>query len=125
MSEVILRYRSTIDEFIGDAIFVIFGAPTWQADDGERAVAYAVAMQSAMTSVNDQNRRDGMPAVAMGIAVHTGEVVVGNISSDRRTKYGVVGHPVNLTARIESYTLSYANGRPITRKIHRSTLFGV
>jgi len=105
MSEVIQRYRGTIDEFIGDAIFVIFGAPTWQVNDGERAVACAVAMQSAMTTVNDQNCREGLPAVAMGIAVHTGEVVVGNIGSDRRAKYGVVGHPVNLTARIESYTL--------------------
>jgi len=62
-------------------------------------------MQRAMAAVNAQNRREGLPEVEMGIGVHTGEVVVGNIGSHRRTKYGVVGSPVNLTSRIESYTV--------------------
>jgi adenylate cyclase len=55
--------------------------------------------------VNAQNRAEGLPAVEMGIGIHTGEVVVGNIGSDKRAKYGVVGSDVNLTARIESYTV--------------------
>jgi adenylate cyclase len=105
MIDVITRYQGTIDEFIGDAIFVIFGAPIQRQDDTPRAVACAVAMQLAMASVNDQLRREGLPAVEMGIGVHTGTVVVGNIGSDKRTKYGVVGSPVNLTSRIESYTV--------------------
>ena len=58
-----------------------------------------------MERVNEFNRREGLPVVEMGIAIHTGEVVVGNIGSDKRAKYGVVGSPVNLTARIESYTV--------------------
>jgi adenylate cyclase len=105
MVEVIMQYQGTIDEFIGDAIFVIFGAPLWREHDAQRAVACAVAMQLAMTSVNAQNRREGLPEVEMGIGVNTGEVVVGNIGSHKRTKYGVVGTHVNLTARIESYTV--------------------
>ena len=64
-----------------------------------------MAMQLAMAGVNAQNRAEGLPEVEMGIGIHTGEVVVGNIGSDRRTKYGVVGSHVNLTARIESYTV--------------------
>lgn len=105
MVEIISQYQGTIDEFIGDAILVIFGAPLWREDDTPRAVACAVAMQLAMTVVNEQNRHDGLPEVEMGIGVHTGEVVVGNIGSPKRAKYGVVGSAVNLTARIESYTI--------------------
>lgn len=105
MVDVILRYQGTINEFIGDAILVIFGAPIRREDDAQRAVACAVAMQQAMASVNVQNRRAGLPEVEMGIGVHTGDVVVGNIGSHKRTKYGVVGSHVNLTSRIESYTV--------------------
>ncbi len=105
MAEVITPYQGTIDEFVGDAIFVIFGAPIWRQDDAQRAVACAVAMQLAMAAMNEQNRREGLPEVEMGIGIHTGEVVVGNIGSDKRAKYGVVGSPVNLTSRIESYTI--------------------
>jgi adenylate cyclase len=105
MVEVITRYQGTIDEFIGDAILVIFGAPAKQVDHAEAAVACAAAMQIAMAEVNEANRRDNLPEVEMGIGVNTGRVVVGNIGSDTRAKYGVVGAPVNLTSRIESYTI--------------------
>jgi adenylate cyclase len=105
MVEVILHHQGTINEFIGDAILVIFGAPVWHADHASRAVACAVAMQLAMDAVNAENRREGLPEVEMGIGLNTGEVVVGNIGSHKRTKYGIVGSPVNLTGRIESYTI--------------------
>jgi class 3 adenylate cyclase len=105
MSEVITRFQGTIDEFIGDGILALFGAPLDRADDAARAAACAVAMQLAMAEVNETNRRDGLPDVQMGVAVHTGEVIVGNIGSQTRAKYGVVGTNVNLTARIESFTL--------------------
>ena len=104
MVTVIKQYQGTIDEFIGDAIFVLFGAPVWQEDDAQRAVACAVAMQLAMAAVNEQNREEDLPEIEMGIGVHTGQVVVGNIGSPERMKYGVVGSHVNLTSRIQSYT---------------------
>ncbi|HNL74227.1 MAG TPA: adenylate/guanylate cyclase domain-containing protein, partial [Leptospiraceae bacterium] len=105
MTDVILKYQGTIDEFIGDAILVIFGAPIQREDDAARAVACAIEMQLAMKEVNEKNRRDGLPEVVMGIGLNTGEIVVGNIGSHKRTKYGVVGSNVNLTSRIESYTV--------------------
>src|SRR5215831_2899923 len=105
MVEIIMQYQGTIDEIIGDAMLVIFGAPIWRQDDAQRAVACAVAMQLAMAAVNAENRRAGLPDVEMGIGVHTGEVVVGNIGSHKRTKYGVVGSHVNLTFRMQSYTI--------------------
>ena len=77
----------------------------WREDDTQRAVACAVAMQLAMATVNGANSQAALPNVEMGIGVHTGEVVVGNIGSHKRTKYAVVGSHVNLTSRIQSYTI--------------------
>ncbi len=104
MVDVITAHQGTIDEIIGDGILVLFGAPIRCEDDVERAVACAVSMQLAMGEVNAQNRREGLPELEMGIGIHTGTVVVGNIGSTKRTKYGAVGSNVNLTGRIESYT---------------------
>jgi adenylate cyclase len=105
MADVITAYQGTIDEFIGDAIFVIFGAPIQRDDDAERAVACALAMQLAMGEVNDEIVARGLKRLEMGIGINTGGVVVGNIGSTKRMKYGVVGSHVNLTSRIESYTV--------------------
>lgn len=104
MADVIAAYGGTIDEFMGDGILVLFGAPTQQPDDVERAVACAIAMQQSMPQINQQMADWHLPPLAMGIAVHVGEVVVGNIGSEKRTKYGVVGSAVNLTYRVESYS---------------------
>lgn len=105
MTEVIRKHKGTIDEFIGDAILAIFGAPVGREDDATRAVACAVEMQLAMHAVNEYNRANDLPEIEMGIALHTGEVIVGNIGSEQRAKYGVVGTVVNLTSRIETYTI--------------------
>ena len=105
MTSVIVKYNGTIDEFIGDAILTLFGAPIAKEDDGQRAVACAIDMQLAMAAVNDHNRQNGFPELEMGIGINTGEVVVGNIGSKKRAKYGIVGSHVNMTARIESYTV--------------------
>jgi len=105
MTDVIFRYNGTIDEFIGDAILVIFGAPIQREDDAQRAVACALEMQLAMQEVNQKNKDLSLPEVHMGIGLNTGEIVVGNIGSSKRMKYGVVGKNVNLTSRIESYTV--------------------
>ncbi len=104
MADVITTYKGTIDEFMGDGILVLFGAPRLRENDPERAVACAVAMQLEMESVNQALKQRGLPPLEMGIGINTGEVVVGNIGSEKRTKYGVVGNQVNLTYRIESYS---------------------
>ena len=105
MTPLIQKYDGVIDEFLGDAILALFGAPVACDNHAEQAVACAIEMQRAMREVNDTNREWGLPAIEMGIAVNTGEVVVGNIGSELRSKYGVVGHHVNLTARVESFTV--------------------
>ncbi|MGO9622479.1 MAG: adenylate/guanylate cyclase domain-containing protein [Desulfobaccales bacterium] len=105
MVELIHRTGGTIDEIIGDAIFVLFGAPMVMPDAARRAARCALEMQKAMPEVNEHNFQMGWPEIEMGIGIHTGEVVVGNIGSTKRSKYGVVGRTVNLTARIESFTV--------------------
>ncbi|EAU54937.1 Adenylate/Guanylate Cyclase [Mariprofundus ferrooxydans PV-1] len=105
MTEVIQRYMGTINEFIGDAILAFFGAPVQRDDDAMRAVRCAVEMQLAMRQVNLRYEEAGYPRVKMGIGINTGFAIVGNIGSSIRSKYGVVGMLVNITSRIESYTV--------------------
>lgn len=105
MTEEIQRYHGTIIEFIGDGILAIFGAPGERPQHAAEGVAAALAMQRAMADVNAWNREKGYPELEMGIGMGTGEAIVGNIGSEKRTKYGVTGSMVNLCGRIESYTV--------------------
>lgn len=105
MTEIIQRRNGTIIEFIGDGIMAIFGAPAPNENHAADAVAAAVEMEARMTQINEWNAAHGYPMLEMGIGIHTDEVIVGNIGSEKRTKYGVVGSNVNLTGRIESYTV--------------------
>lgn len=105
MIEILLDNQAIIDEIVGDGILAFFGAPEAQEDHPVRAVVTALRMQEAMQEVNRLNRAEGLPQLEMGVAINTGQVVVGNIGSERRAKYSVVGSHVNLTSRIESYAL--------------------
>lgn len=105
MTEAIQSYGGTIIEFIGDGILAIFGSPDETEDHAARAVAAALLMQSKMEDVNKWNNEHDYPLLDMGIGINTGEVIVGNIGSEKRTKYGIVGSQVNMCGRIESYTI--------------------
>jgi adenylate cyclase len=105
MVDVILRYNGTINEIIGDALLVIFGAPQQMPDRAQRAIACAIEMQNAIREVNERNKKMGLPELEMGIGLNDAEVIVGNIGSSKRTKYGAVGSGVNMASRIESYTV--------------------
>ena len=105
MVDIILDHHGIIDEIIGDGILAFFGAPEELENHPELAVACALKMQIAMHEINAQNEADGLPHLEMGVAVNTGEVIVGNIGSEKRTKYGAVGSQVNFTGRVESFTV--------------------
>ena len=104
MIEIINAWQGNILDFVGDAIVVIFGAPRENPTSARDAVACAVAMQRRMLHVNEWNRNMGFPELAMGIGIHSGEAIVGNIGSDTRTKYDMIGRDVNLASRIEGCT---------------------
>jgi adenylate cyclase len=105
MVDIIVHYRGTVDEFQGDGILAFFGAPLAASDDPERAIACAIEMHRALVEINAEQRRLGLPELIMGIGINTGEVIVGNIGSEKRTKYGAVGSAINTAYRIESYTV--------------------
>lgn len=105
MIDIIARYRGTVDELQGDGMLTFFGAPLAVSDDPERAVACALEMQLALLAFNAEQRQRHLPELAMGIGLNTGEVIVGNIGSLKRSKYGAVGSAINTAYRIESHTV--------------------
>jgi len=105
MMDIIVGFRGTVNEIEGDGILTFFGAPLVSHDDDERAIACAIAMQRAMEDVNAEQRRRNLPELRMGIGINRGEVVVGNIGSEKRAKYSAIGSAINTAYRIESYTV--------------------
>ena len=105
LAGLVARHHGYVVDFLGDGLFAIFGAPEAREDHAGQAVACAIEMQLARERQNREFFGRGWPPLDMGIGINTGPAVVGNMGSERRTKYGVVGHPVNLAARIESFTV--------------------
>lgn len=105
MTEVIMKYKGTIIEFIGDAILAVFGAPLVAEHAADDAIAAAIEMQNSMDSVNRYNTENGYPEIEMGIGIHAGEVFIGNIGSEQFMRYNVIGQVVNLCSRIQTYSI--------------------
>ena len=101
MIDIIMRHEGTIDEFTGDGILVFFGAPRRTRDHAWRASVCALEMQESMKEFNEENLRLGLPQLEMGIGISCGQLVVGNIGSERRKKYGAVGSAINAAFRLE------------------------
>ncbi len=102
--EIINAWQGNILGFVGDAIVAVFGAPQPNEDSARDAAACAVAMQRHMPAINEWNREQGYPELSMGIGLHHGEAILGNIGSETRTKYDMIGRNVNLTSRIQGFT---------------------
>ena len=100
MVPIIMQHGGTVDEYTGDGILAFFGAPRILPDHAERAVACALKMQASMKELNKENRKLGLPQLEMGVALSCGQLVVGNIGSERRRKYGAVGSPINAAFRL-------------------------
>ncbi len=105
MVSIIEKHGGSVIEFLGDGIFVVFGAPKEDEEHALNCVKCAVEMQNAMSSINKWNEENGYPLLEMGIGINSGKVVVGNIGSHQKTKYGCMGENVNLAGRVESYTV--------------------
>lgn len=104
MIDIIFEHEGTLDKFMGDAVLALFGAPVGHDDDALRAVRTAVAMQEKLREMNDIWSTNGKPNIEIGIGISTGEVVVGNIGSEKRMEYTVIGQDVNYAQRIEALT---------------------
>lgn len=106
MAKVISKYKGTVIEFLGDGILAVFGAPLYNEKHNENAVLAAIEMQKALISVNEQCRFYEYPELSMGIGIHTGEVFVGNVGSERMMRYNVIGSTVNIASRIQGISES-------------------
>jgi len=103
MIEVIEKYQGIIVDFFGDGVLVFFDPLDDPVEPTVyRAVQCALEMQNEMKAFNTEMMKENLPKLEMGIGLNAGEVVVGNIGSETRAKYGIVGSPVNITQRIQS-----------------------
>lgn len=107
MVDCVVRHRGLLDKFIGDAVMAVFGVPVSHgtpAEDARAAVACAMEMEEALQRFNQERLEAGQPAIDIGIGVHSGEVVAGNIGHPQRMQYTVIGDTVNLASRLEGMT---------------------
>lgn len=107
MSALVDKNEGVVDKYIGDAVMALFGAPIRNPDDPQHAIATALAMVKALPALNEVFSAQGWPPLEIGIGVHTGNVVAGNIGSSSRLNYTVLGDNVNLASRLESLCKKY------------------
>ena len=107
MVDIIRKHGGSIDKFIGDAIFAIFGAPVSYEDNALRAARAAVEMTTAMAQVNTAGLVLPETGYAIGIGLHEGEAIVGNIGSSDKFDYTAIGDTVNIASRLEGLTKHY------------------
>ena len=107
ITKVIEGNHGVVDKYTGDSVMALFGAPLTRPNDAENAVRAALAIQECMVELNSINRAEGMALMEAGIGIHTGLVVAGNLGSQNRLNYTVIGDSVNLSARLEGLTRKY------------------
>ena len=102
MTDVIISNGGTIDKFMGDCIMAFWNAPIENKKHREMAVKSALEMTKALAELNVRLQAEGLPQINIGIGINTGEALVGNMGSEQRFDYSVIGDPVNLASRLES-----------------------
>jgi adenylate cyclase len=107
MVNIIFDNEGTLDKFIGDAIVAFWGAPVKIHDHHYKAVITGLQMRNAIKSFNRENHGRGLPQLKIGIGIHTGEVILGNIGSEKKLDYTVIGDSVNMASRLEGLTKAY------------------
>jgi class 3 adenylate cyclase len=116
--DIIMNRNGIVDKYIGDAIMAFWGAPVSHDDDALQSVLSGLDMIDALNSFNDQQKKLGKPDFRIGIGINYGLVTVGNIGSERKMDYTVIGDEVNLASRMEGLTKTYKSELLITESIY-------
>lgn len=102
MVEIIISHGGTVDKFMGDGVLVVFGAPSQLKNPEFSAVSCAIEMRNALAGLNRKRQGEHLTPLEMGIAISAGEVIAGNIGSDKRMEYTVIGDAVNIASRLQA-----------------------
>lgn len=119
MTVVIKKYGGSVNQFIGDEIFAVFGAPLSTSNNEQRAVLAALEMVEKVKYLNEKYQPEFHRPIHVGIGLNAGEVVAGNLGSEEKIGYSVVGDPVNTAKRIEGLTKSVPNSIIISEDIYK------
>jgi class 3 adenylate cyclase/GAF domain-containing protein len=120
MGGVVFKHHGIVDKYLGDGFLALFGAPVSSTKDADNAIAAGFEMKKSLDAVNRYLERKFDATVKMGISVHTGEVVVGNIGFEQKMDYTVIGDPVNTVFRLQNLTKSFPNGILISENTLRA-----
>ena len=108
MVDAVFEYGGVLDKFLGDGLLAVYGSFGVDPDHPLHAVSTALRMKMRLAKINQARAAQGLPAIKIGIGIHTGEVVVGNIGSQKRLEYTVIGDGVNITSRLEALNKDFA-----------------
>jgi class 3 adenylate cyclase len=120
MGEIVFKHNGIVDKYLGDGFLALFGAPVSSVRDADNAAAAALSMKEAIAPINKTFEKEMGIALHIGISVHTGDVVVGNIGFDKKMDYTVIGDAVNTVFRLQELTKSYPNGIIIGENTRRA-----
>jgi class 3 adenylate cyclase len=115
--DIIMNRHGVVDKYIGDAVMAFFGAPVVHENDCLDAVESAIDIVEALETFNEEQKRTGGPVFLTGLGINYGEVTVGNIGSERKMDYTVIGDTVNLASRLEGLTKYYRQGLIISSSV--------
>jgi adenylate cyclase len=117
MVSVILAHGGIVDKYVGDAIMAVWGVPLGKDDDCERAMRACLEMRKALAELNQELKSEGYPALTIGMGLNYGPLISGNIGSEERMEYTVIGDTVNTASRIESLTKEMGTDLLVSKEI--------
>ncbi len=120
MTGTIFARRGMVNDFIGDAILAVFGAPLDDPEHARHAIESALAMGETLAGFNRRWQAEGLPPLRMGLGIHTGEVFAGNVGRAGKVKYAVVGDTVNLASRVEGLNKELGSTMLVTEATYRA-----
>jgi adenylate cyclase len=120
MEPIVSKYNGIINKFIGDAVMAVFGEPIQDDKHPLNAVKCGLEMLKKVEELDEKWKKEGKPEIRIGVGINTGEVFIGNIGSEKRMEYTVIGDTVNIASRLEGYNKTYKTKILISSKTYES-----